>query len=348
MPKPDDKSKQESKALKAAKAWAAALPEKQRKKVEADLAADPEYAEAVGQGVLAQSDYTRGIQEARAKQLEAEELSKKLLTQKAGLDKYYEENVGKVDQILKENEKLKGKAVAYETRMERLRTKYGFDAEEIKDLIETKTGEGDGAGSGTKPENLESGANVGGKGQDRKQYVDHDTFNQSLNSTTSLAAQFTDIKDDHAELFPGQRLNFSDEKTGLLARAQKYAADHPDEEVTLRSFWEQEYKVAERRAALAAEEFDKKVNDTVEERWKEKVSEAARNGVNFDGRSPGRASEGSPLLGALKPKLSEDGKPILAEPGDPNRGVNAAIQLWQSGELQKQATDLAGAGINKL
>jgi hypothetical protein len=78
-------------------------------------------------------------------------------------------------------------------------------------------------------------------GFDPSQYFKKDEIVNALTREADVIMLAQDIAAEHATLFPGQRLNFTE--LGQKARASKK---------DLKSYWEQEYKVGDARAAQSA------------------------------------------------------------------------------------------------
>jgi hypothetical protein len=342
MPAPAKKDEKENKPVAAAKAFVASLPEAKRAKY-ADILADPELAEALGNSVMLQADYTRGRQSLTQREKEVNDVFTELQTKQTELTQWRERNVGKVDGILKENEKLKGETAAYKNRLARLADTYGISEADLKVEIAASGASPEAAAKtvadGT-PVNLEHGATVGSQDQQSRQFVTREAFFKELDSAASLAAQFHDIQAQHAELFPGQKLSM----TELLRGATEAANKAPDgKPVTLRSFYDEKYKVSDRQKAVAEEQRQAEIQKAREEGRAEAHAEYGAQGLSL-GSSRVSGRPGSPLLewrdkGVFKPgRKTEAGEPVS---DNPDRGIDDAVKLFGTGEFREKQTAAA-------
>lgn len=332
---PDPKKPEKSKALQAAEKFVAALP-KDKQKAYASILADQELAEKLGEGVMMQSDYTRRQVELSEEKKTITEAHAKNVQTAAELKKWREENVTKVEGIMRDSERLKVDNVRAKERIQTLSTKYGIPEDDVRDILQAeKTDPTIDPNQPTSAPNLQSSARVGqGQGQTQNgNYVDRDTFHSSLDSNAQLAAQLQDIQADHRELFPDQpRIRNAE----LLAEASKYASEHPDEKVTLQSYWEQKYKVPERRQALEQESFDKKVSEEVDKRYKERITEDAQSGLSLGARRSGiPESQGSPLLALSRKGTFKEGVAAEDTIAHANRGISEAVAIMERGDFRQ-------------
>lgn len=129
------------------------------------------------------------------------------------------------------------------------------------------TGAGAGSGGG-------SGSGAGSGSPDYtpydERYVGREVFTQAFAQTGEAIAMAADISEDHRDLF-GRRL--PEGIGGLRAKYQR--ATQTGFKGDLRSFWEQEFKVSERRAELAAKEREDHDNKIREETRRQVMSEFA-------------------------------------------------------------------------
>jgi hypothetical protein len=310
----------------------AALP-KDKQKAYAGILADKDLAETLGNGVLMQSDYTRNQMALSEEKKTIADAHAKNVQTAAELKKWREENVTKVEGIMRDSESLKVENVKTKERIRTLSTKYGIPEDDVKDILQAEQTDPT-VGTGTQVQNAQSQAKVGsGQGQPQGNYVDRDTFNSSLDSNAQLAAQLHDIQADHRELFPDQpRIRTAE----LLAEASKYATEHPDEKVTLQSYWEQKYKVPERRETLKTEAFEKRVQDEVDAREKARITEDAMNGVSMGTRrSNVPDSQGSPLLALARKGAFKEGLGTDDTVAHQNRGINNAVAIMERGDFRQ-------------
>lgn len=286
------------KAIEAAKGYIGSLSAA-RQKAYAGLLKDDEALEELGQSVMLQSDYTRKTQEAAETRKALEKEANDLKERRAALEKWREDANKKFDSTLKEKETLQTRLTEAEARMQTLSAKYQIPEEEIK-LQMQATGQ-DAATAAAKVANQGGKAvQAGQEGADMSQYLSQEMFQQESASLAVANAQVFDLMREHEKLF-GESIKAADLIKGALQKG-----------TSLQQYWESEYKVADKRQEVAAQEradWERKIRE--EERAKI-ASEYEGQGLNPGTAAP-RSGHGSPLLerfnrGDFNPFASEGGE----------------------------------------
>lgn len=103
---------------------------------------------------------------------------------------------------------------------------------------------------------------------DPNKYVTADTFKQGFEQVGEAVASAMDIASDHMQLFPGQYLNMSQ------LRLDARAARKP-----VRQYWEEKYKVTEKRQQMADAAIQERIDAAVKAKEQELM-------VTFGGSNP--------------------------------------------------------------
>jgi hypothetical protein len=272
------------------------------------LEAAPKADEYVKGSVLRQADYSRNSAELQKAKAEAErtmvELQEKeklvtkfqteLGTWKAGAEKSFSD-------AITAREAAEKKANAALSRLSSVATKFGVPAEELKldEFMNTNT-------TTTTPTNNGVPANF-----DASQYITKADASKAVRETALLDAMLYDIGENHRELF-GTRLPKPMELVqGALAAGKP-----------LSQFWEETYKVGEKRTKISKAAIDKQIADGIQAGITKFTSEN-----NLPNPTAAREDlHGSPVLvnGGI-PKPSEDGR----------GGISAAIAAFQTGKYKQ-------------
>lgn len=268
------------KAIEAAKGYIGTLSAA-RQKAYAGLLKDDEALEELGQNVMLQADYTKKTQEAAEMRKSLEKEAEALKARRDELEAWREKANKKFDSSLKEQETLRTRLTEAEARMQTLAAKYQIPEEEIK-LQMQATGQ-DAATAAAKVADQGGKAAQAGQGADMSQYLSQEMFQQESASLAVANAQVFDLMREHEKLF-GEAVRAEDLIKGALQKG-----------TSLRQYWEDQYKVADKRQEVAAQEradWERKIRE--EERAKI-ASEYEGQGLNPGTAAP-RSGQGSPLL----------------------------------------------------
>ena len=174
---------------------------------------------------------------------------------------------GKVEPALKKSMQdvadADGRAAAAEAKLKRMQA-YG-----LEQVAATQD-----AGAGA-PAAVAASTSTGTPGK----YLTEDDFNRHVTSlgqqwgtaTSASQAQLHDIAEEHRELF-GSRISGG---MTQLDSEWKEARDKRRYSGSIKQFWEEKYKVPDKRESTRHEAEEKRINAAVDERFKAKMSEAA-------------------------------------------------------------------------
>jgi|SRR6185437_3246621 len=151
-------------------------------------------------------------------------------------------------------------------------------------------------------------------------WVAQDEYTKFANAAIATPFELQDVAAEHYQLY-GKPLGNTRALLDKVAQSKG--------RLNLRSAWEEEYEVPQRRQQIADEQFNQKVNSEVDKRYQQKMSEALQP-------TPAREGHHSAVLRQkLKlPDGTEKPTPatVSAEQNkDPKRGVMAAVQAHLAG-----------------
>ena len=273
------------------------------------ILANEALAAKMGEGLLRQSAFSKGMQQLTSDR-------ETVVTGKADNEKFRGEletwktqNDTKVSNAMKGQEDARRETAAYKERMATLKTAHDLSDEDIAvPLGATTTGGGEAK-----------------LVDDKKAAATPGVTREDLVDNLAAVAEFDDIRHEHNQLFPGKRLVMR----ALIEAAMKNGK-------TLQQQWEDEFSPTERRETMATEkrtEEDAALTKATEERIR---SDMATEGYSLPGgTASGRG--GSPLLKQFKSgELTPDSEKGIQEL-DADRGVNAAVASFNSGEHREAA-----------
>ena len=272
------------------------------------ILANEALAAKIGEGLLRQSAFSKGMQQLTSDREVVDtdkEANKKF---RGELETWKEGNDNKTALAIKGQEDARRETAAYKERIASLKTAHDLSDEEVAiPLGATTTGGGEVKPAGDKKD------------------AAPDVTREDLIDNLAAVAEFDDIRHEHDKLFPAKRLSMRT----LIADAMKNGT-------TLQQQWENDHSPAERRETIAAEkrtEEDAKLTKATEERIR---SEMATEGYALPGgTASGRG--GSPLLKQFKSgELTPDSEKGIQDL-DADRGVNAAVASFNSGEHREAA-----------
>lgn len=151
-------------------------------------------------------------------------------------------------------------------------------------------------------------------------WVQQDEYTRFANAAIATPFELQDVAAEHYALY-GKPLGNTRALLDKVANSKG--------RLNLRSAWEEEYEVADRRKQIADDEFNQKVNGEVEKRYQQKMSEALQPTPAREGHHSAvlktklRLPDGTeqPKVAPVSPELSKD----------PKRGVMAAVQAHMAG-----------------
>jgi hypothetical protein len=293
------------------------LPEDKQKSVLESFGA-PEVLTRVGESILARSDYSRRMDELKAKETQLQaDLTKKIAEEeKKTLD--YSTSVGnwKKDKekvladAIKAREDTEAKLAAIQTKIKEVAPTYAIPEDQVNSILSVAPPNTDRRDSNVRPRDEEG------------KYVSQEQFNKTVMDYAKLPAIMTTLEREHLRLF-GAEAEMPDWST-IVDEASK-------NQKSLKQMWEEKYKVPERRAAIAKDIHDKEIAEA-----EKRGAEAARSKWMAENPTNGpvrRDSDvGSPALATIK-RANEDknGRP------DEARGVAAAVAAFQEGRYRPGA-----------
>jgi len=285
------------------------------KQLEDIFTKDEAVRKYAGESFLRQSDYSRKQNELREQiRLKEDEIT----TYEGKLHDWENQTKAELDKAerardaaLKNLDKLKGQFQTVTSKLKSGYDEYGLPLPEVRlepDLDPMEA-----------PAVKTPGVN---QVPDNPNYVPKDEYTRFANTAITTPFELQDIAAEHYALY-GKPLG------GTRDLLNKVAASKG--KLSLRDVWEQEHNVSGRRQELNDEAFNVKVNQEVEKRYQEKMSQAF---------SPSPAREAQHASMVLKKKLSlpdgsENKSPVSADgEKDPMRGVMAAVQAHMRGDYR--------------
>jgi hypothetical protein len=155
-------------------------------------------------------------------------------------------------------------------------------------------------------------------------WVDQNEYTKFANAAIATPFELQDVAAEHYQLY-GKPLGNTRSLLDKVASSKG--------RLNLRSAWEEEYEVPQRRQQIADEQFNQKVNSEVDKRYQAKISEALQP-------SPAREGHHSAVL-RQKLRLPDGSEnkppaPVSAEQSkDEKRGVMAAVQAHMAGTYRQ-------------
>ena len=289
-----------SKATEATAAWLAglkstgAIGDDEFKVLEAAVA-KPEVAEYVGSSQLRQDEFSRKMNDLSASHktelAKIQAYERELADWRGGVEKNY-------SQIQAELQQARAEAA----RIAKVAQSYGLDESDLGTSVAPYTTPpgtpSEGGGSRPDLQNL------------AQEFLTRTDFDQLGYQYTMLPAELNDIVAEHQELFEGKN------PRGMRQIFEKAVA----EKRPLRDVWEEEFKVADRRAELEAKAREAEVTRRVEEQltaWRTEHPEV---------RLPRPGARASVLEDKSLTAIPDAATDNLA--ADQNSSVRAAVAYW--------------------
>jgi hypothetical protein len=276
----------------------------------------------VGESILAQGEFTRRMQDLQSKERTLEDQYKARIAEE---EKKTTDFVNATGTWKTEKEALANDAIAkreaaeaalnrVKTEIQSLATDYGIPAERIPKFdVTTPT-------NSTPTHNDLPNRDLEGK------FVTKEYMKGLEGSYVKLPAIITRLDREYERLFG---------RDAPLVDWEKVIDDAGKNKRTLLQQFETEYKVPERRAAIAKEQHDKEIADA-----EARGAESARTKLLAD--NPGLATntrrengEGSPILAQARAQATERAKANnTPAPVDESRGVAAAVNAFRQGKYK--------------
>lgn len=228
------------------------------------------------EGFLAQSEFDRRMNEGKAKVAETEaaleQKRAELDAEVAALATWKTDADGKLKTNIEAFQKAEQDALKARQALAKAAAERGFEA---KDYF------------GEEPTTTERPRTDQPRTEDGK-FVDRDTMGKGFLDTIRTNAVLLDLDREHQKLF-GEPLKAAD----LVARAEA-ASRQANRSVTLVEIWERDFKVPEKRAALAQAEVDRRIKEASDAAYEKGKTDAALGGGQAYG--DGKPERGSPVL----------------------------------------------------
>lgn len=279
--------------------------------IKASLESNSKADEYVKGSALRQADYSKKMDDVREAQKAAADATNALATKQAEVVRYQIEVANwkdgaetKYKQTVDESEKLERRASAATARLRAIAMANGLDpAEVLKDIDIIPTEE-------VNRQNMTQ--NI-----DTSKFLTQEQFEVNVKKAVSesavIEAAIYDVASEHKRLFGQDLPNARELVQGALASKQ-----------TLTQFWENKFKVPEKRAEAAETAFNERVNKAVEEKTSKFLSEQA---LNQSGQHMTPGNINSPVF---RPDVL---KPISAD-HQSGAGISAAIAAAASGKYR--------------
>ena len=299
---------------------------------------DEAMANSLGESMLRQDEYDRAHSQLTTDRTAVQTQVKEIADERAGLAAWREKNLPIFDTMTKQYEVARTENAAMHNRLEALKNTHGLTEEDIAMGVTQPNSNNNpqGANAGTQPgvapnnpavppgnPGAAAGANPSG---DNPTFASVDDVHHSIN----ISALTQDLAAEHAELFPKERLKVADLVSGAT-KANK----------SLRDYWEETYKVPERREAIATETRQTQDASLVAETEQRIRSEISAQGLSIPGGGVPRRA-GSPMLEASRKGEFTPEKDVIPGSKPEERSAEAAVALFNSGNL----TDAANRGFS--
>lgn len=270
-------------------------------------------------GLLRQSDYSKQADKLRKDQeLRETEIAKKE-SEAVDLRIALEEWKSKADVSMvakdRKMEQLESKLAKVNSRIGSLKDTYAIADEDLKDLFE---------GEVVNTEKKLDAAN--------HNYITKEDFQNEATTFAKifpkLSLELDDIRDEHKDLY-GKRLSKVEAET-ILDKA--YASGG---RISVRSAWEEQFKVSDRRTEISKKDEDDRVNRRVDEQLKIKMSELNISG----GGNRDDARQGSPVFKIKRDEQTEGSKQYRDQSSyvRPDSTVSKAVSAYREGKYKNAA-----------
>jgi len=269
-------------------AQAGKLTEDEKKSMQAVLSAHPEATEFVKSGYMAQSEFSRHMDELRTKEegLKQEYLSKTeqelqaLAGARSEFDTRYQKAIS--DRIEVEN-----RLALVKGEIDRVAAEYAIPDDALKNIR---------AGATTTPPPT-TPPPTQQPAFDASKYMTMEQFSKEAGAYTVLPIEYMAIAEEHRDLFgssPFVRKNGQSAMDVALARAKK-------DKVPLQTAWEREFNVAAKREEVREAGVNARIEAARKEAEQKVRSELALQGTPV--RDPNLKLPGSPVLHMTEPPL---------------------------------------------
>jgi hypothetical protein len=283
----------------------------------------PETLAKVGESVMMRGDYSRSMDE--------------LKTQKERLEGEYQEKVRIENEFHKKNSTwatnnatllkkaqddardAKARLDAFTTKVKEFATAQGIPEEDLAEVLK----EAPPASGGNGDRRQDTGGN--GQGELDSRYMTEEKFNEVAGKYVLLPALITKLERTHFALFGND---------GPAPDWEKLIFDARKNEHTLQQEWELQFKVPERREAIAKATHDREMKDAEERGRTAARSELlAEHPELVSGTRTLRTAE-SPVLHQAreKAKVEKRGDGLV----DEHRGVRAAVTAFNEGKYAEK------------
>lgn len=311
---------------------------------------DEAMANSLGESMLRQDEYDRAHSQLTTDRTAVQTQTQAIADERAQLEQWREKNLPIFQNMTKQYEVAQTENAAMRNRLETLRNTHGLTEEDIAMGATQPNGNNNpqaqgtetGAQAGVAPNNPaippgNPGAVAGANpSRDNPPFASVDDVHHSIN----IAALTQDLAAEHAELFPKDRLKVAD----LVAGATKANK-------SLREFWEETYKVPERRETIETEARQTQDATLVAETEQRIRSEISAQGLSIPGGGMPRRS-GSPMLEASRLGDFTPAKDVIPGSKPEERSAEAAVALFNSGKLTEAAnrgfSDYGPGDLEKL
>lgn len=286
------------------------LPEDKAKVVLESFGA-PEVLTKVGESVLARQDYSRNMDRLKAEEdrLKADfakkvaDEEKKTLDYSTSVGNWKKEKEAVLNEATRKREEAEARLSAVQGKIKEIAPTYAIPEDQLSSILTPITKE---------PERREDPPR-----REDGTYISKEEFNKTVTSYAKLPAIITVLEREHMKLF-GANAEMPD-WIGMV-----------DEGKPLRQAWEDKYKVADRRAAIAKEQHDREIAEA-----EKRGEEAARSKFLSENPTSGvvrRDSDvGSPVLTTVK-RQNQEREGFK----DPARGVSAAVAAFTEGKYREK------------
>ena len=280
----------------------AGLSQQERETLAGAITSTPKIQTYLEESSLRQSDYDRNMNRLKA---EHQQRLDEIAAKEAEVDGFqkriggwYDENNGKFVKTQEELETLRVREVQLQERMKSLASRYGVPEEELNIPTTTTTT--------TTPPPAPS--------FDATKFMSREEAEQFGRTMPLVTAELQELVEEHRELF-GKPLRGSRE---LVAKAMKTGK-------TIRSVWEEEHKVADRKRQMDEEAVQRRIDTAVAERELKVRSEQ-----NLPAPRPD--AQRSPIVD----RFAKD-RSTTERTTDPGRGLRNALAAYNEGKYRGNA-----------
>ena len=210
---------------------------------------DEKVASAIKSQVMAQSDYSRSMDELKKQEAKLQsDFDTKLKAEMDSIGTYRGEYDARYAKATKEREEAQKALVAARNAVERLANEYALPEDAVKSVFEGGVVLTDEQRRQQEQERARQQQTV-----DTSKFMTVENFGKEANAYARLMPTMLQMEREHSRLFGADQ--FPDFEK-LLDRAAK-------EKIPLRAAWEAEYKVADKKEEVRKAAEDARVNDAV-------------------------------------------------------------------------------------